>query len=246
MVASASAAAPEYGRCLKAPQVNKKYTGKYGNSKCIPPKTEAEKKAVEKGEGKFEWHPGVEKKHMTTVGGAGILEEVAKYAVACTHEESSGEYSGTKEIKNVIVKFKGCKVTPYICTSEGHEEGELETKPLEGRVVWLNEAKRTTGLDLFPAKGEETYIEFSCGAAITVAVKGSVLVPIKNDTMSTTVPLNYKAKKAFQVPEYYEEGGVKIKDVLLSDFAGKGYDQAGINIKSTATNEEKLELNAYF
>src|SRR5271165_3531744 len=96
---SAWAAAPEYGRCDKAAQVNKKYTGKYDNSGCTPAKTETEKKALEKGEGKFEWYPGVVKKFQTSVGGKGLLEEVGKNAVGCESESSSGEYSGTKEVK---------------------------------------------------------------------------------------------------------------------------------------------------
>ena len=48
------------------------------------------------------------------------------------------------------VLFKGCKVTPYICTTPGLKEGELETVPLEGRAVWENEQAHKTALDLIP------------------------------------------------------------------------------------------------
>jgi hypothetical protein len=235
--ASASASAPEYGRCDKAAKVGKSYTGGFTNSSCT---AKSETKT-----GKYEWSPGVVSKHQTSKGGAGVLEEVGKYAVGCSTESSTGEYSGTKEVKDLIVKFKGCKATPFVCTSEGHEEGELETKPLEGRVVWENEQKHKTALDLYPSVGNETFIEFTCGATLTVAVKGSILVPVTADKMSETVTLKYKAKHGFQTPEYYEENGTKVKDVLFSDFAGKGYAQAGQTITSTVKNEEKLELNAY-
>ena len=40
-----------------------------------------------------------------------------------------------------------------------------------------------------------------------------------------------------------KKAAVKVKDVLLSDFAGKGYEQAGQTITSTVKNEEKLEVN---
>ncbi len=236
-VASAMASPPEYGRCEKVAKVGNAYTGEFTNSGCT--------KKSETKTGKYEWHPGAIHKKQTSTGGAGVLEEVGKYAVACSSESSTGEYTGTKEGKNIIVKFKGCKVTPYTCTSEGHEPGELETNPLEGRAVWENEKEHKTALDLFPQAPEETFIEFSCGAVITVSVKGSVLVPIKPDKMAATFTLKFKAKHGFQTPEYYEEGGVKIKDILLSDFAGKGYDQSGQSITSTVKNEEKLELNAY-
>ncbi|HTZ63370.1 MAG TPA: hypothetical protein VMB51_04645 [Solirubrobacteraceae bacterium] len=235
------ASPPEYGRCLKAEKVGKEYKGKFSKSSCTVevPVTERAKK------GKYEWYPGAAKKGQTSSGGKGILEEVGKNAVGCESESSTGQYSGTKEGKNIVVKFKGCKSGGFICTSEGHAAGELETNVLEGRAVWENEAKQKTAIDLYPAAGGDgEFIAFTCGAALTVAVKGSILVPIKPNKMSKTFALKFKAKHGFQTPEDYEEGGKKVEDVLLSDFSNKGYDQAGQNETVTVTNEEELELNA--
>jgi hypothetical protein len=240
VVSSASAVAPEYGRCLKAEKnVKKEYTGGFSDSKCTKKVTEAEKAK----KGKYEWLPGVVKNKQASIGGKGILEEVGKNAVGCKSETSTGEYVGTKEVKNVVVKFQECASGPFTCTSEGHPLGELETNALEGRVVWENEAAKKVALELFPAKGKEQFIEFTCGASLTVAVKGAILVPVKTNTMSETVALKYKAKHGFQAPEFYEEGGKKVKAVLLSNFGGKGFAQAGQNLTSTVKNEEKLELN---
>ncbi len=233
LVASASAAAPEYGRCEKV--TAKPANGGFTNSSCT--------KKSETKTGKYEWHSGVVKVKQTSVGGKGILEEVGKNAVGCASETSSGEYSGTKNVKNLIVKFKKCESGPFVCTSPGHELGELETKALEGRVVWENEKTKKTALDLFP-QGGGVFIEFKCGETLTVSVRGSILVPVKSDKMSLTVPLKYKSKHGFQQVERYEENGESIKDVLESNFANKGFDQAGQTITSTVTNEEKLELNA--
>jgi hypothetical protein len=232
----ALSAPPEYGRCLK---VAKPYNGGFTNSGCT---TKSETKT-----GKYEWYPGALKAKQTSTGGPGKLEEVGKYSVSCSSEASSGEYTGTKEGKNLLVKFKGCKVVPFICTSPGHEQGELETVPLEGRAVWENEKLHKTALDLYPSAGHETFIEFTCGehAEVTVKVKGSVLVPIKADKMASTFTLKFKAKHGFQTPEEYEENGKKVKDVLYSDFTEKGYEQAGQEETVTVKNEEKLELNAY-
>jgi hypothetical protein len=241
VVASASAAAPEYGRCIKGEKnAKKEYTGSFSNSGCTKKVSEAEKAK----KGKYEWFPGAVKKGQTSIGGKGILEEVGKNAVGCKSESSTGEYSGAKEVKNVIVKFQGCESGPFKCTSEGHAVGELETNPLEGRLVWENEAAKKVDLQLFPAVGQTQFIEFTCGAALTVAVKGSILVPVKTNKMSETVTLKYKAKHGFQQPEAYEEGGKKVQAILLSNFAGKGFAQAGQNITSTVKNEEKLELNS--
>jgi hypothetical protein len=236
--AGASAQAPEYGRCEKAEKVGKEYKGKFSSSSCTKEVPEAERAK----KGKYEWHPGTIRPKQTSSGGKGILEEVEKYAVGCESESSTGEYTGTKEGKDIVVKFKGCHSTPLTCTSAGHEKGELETKPLAGRLIWENEKTKKAAIDLFPEKGE-LFIEFNCEGKLSVAVKGSVLVPVKADKMGETFTLKFKAKHGFQVPEYYEEGGVKVKDVLLSDFAEKGYDQAGQSETVTVKNEEKLEVN---
>jgi hypothetical protein len=181
---------------------------------------------------------------QTSKGGKGILEEAGKYAVGCESEESTGEYSGTKDVKHLLVKFKKCEAPGLICTSPGHEKGELETVSLEGRVVWENEKEHKTALDLFPEGGGD-FIEFNCGGTLTVAVRGSILVPVTADKMSSTVTLKYVGKKGIQKVQDYEEGGSKIKDVLEANFAGSGFVQASQTITSTVTNEEKLELNAY-
>ena len=68
-------------------------------------------------------------------------------------------------------------------------------------------------------------------------------MPVKTNKMAETFALKFKAKHGFQTPEYYEEGGKKVKDVLLSDFAEKGFEQAGQNETVTVKNEEKLEVN---
>jgi hypothetical protein len=234
--AGAWASAPEYGRCEKAAKSGTAYTGEFTNSGCT--------KKSETKTGKYEWHPGVLKARQTSKGGKGILEEAGKYSVGCESEESTGEYSGTKDVRHLIVKFKKCQAPGLVCTSEGHEKGELETVPLEGRVVWENEKEHKTALDLFPEGGGE-FIEFNCGGTLTVAVRGSILVPVKADKMSSTVMLKYVGKKGIQKVQDYEEGGSKIKDVLEANFAGSGFVQASQTITSTVTNEEKLELNAY-
>jgi hypothetical protein len=238
--AGASAAAPEYGRCTKAAKSGKSYTGHFSDKGCTKPVSEAEMAK----RGKYEWTPGAVKTKQVSSGGKAILEEAGKFAVGCGSESSVGEYSGSKLVKHVIVKFKKCEAPGLICTSEGHEKGELETVPLEGKLVWENEAAHKLAFMLFPESGTQ-FIEFNCGGTLTVAVRGAILVPVKADKMSTTVPLKYKGKKGIQALSQYEEGGKKIKANLEANFAGKGYVQASQTITSTVTNEEALEANAF-
>jgi hypothetical protein len=237
--ASASAQAPEFGRCIK--KAKAEGTG-FADSKCT--------KAGTGTKAKYEWLPGAVKRGQTSVGGVGILETVSKLAVKCATESSVGEYSGTKEVKNLIVKFKGCSSGPFECTSEGHENGELETKKLEGIVGIEKRAfveakevplKNKLAFDLFPAGKTGLFIEFTCGVTLTVAVRGSVLVPIKSNTMLTTGELKFKATIGKQKPERFEG---EPKDILESSFTGKEFEQAGQTITSKVTNEEPLELNS--
>jgi hypothetical protein len=244
---SAWAEAPEYGRCVKVPKIEKKYNGKYIDKGCTKAATSKEKEEGKKN--KYEWLPGGIKLGQTSAGGKGTLQEVGKYAVGCESESSTGEYVGTKEAHHIVVTFKGCHVTPFICTSPGHAAGELVTKELEGRAVWKNEAKHEAALDLYPTpekagEKEPKFIAFSCGA-LTVEVRGSVLVPITANKMSTTFKLKYKQKNGYQEVKDYEEGGKLYEDILEANFEGKGWAKSGQTITATVKNEESLELNTY-
>jgi hypothetical protein len=240
---SAFAEAPEYGRCVKlAKNLEKKYEGKYVNKGCTTAATPAEE--TEGTKNKYEWHPGAVKVHQTSTGGKAVLQEVGKFAVGCESESSTGDYVGTKEATHLFVTFKGCKVTPFICTSPGHPAGELETKELEGRAVWLNKAKHEAGIELYPAKGEEKFIAFNCGA-LTVEVRGAILVPIKANKMASKFTLKYKQKNGLQEVRFFEEGESLIQAELEANFEGKGWAKAGQSITATVFNEEALELNTF-
>jgi hypothetical protein len=235
---SASAEAPEYGRCIKKAKVEG--TG-FSDAKCT--KGVATK-------AKYEWLPGAVKKGQTSTGGVGVLEQLDKLAVHCSTESSVGEFSGTKEVKNLIVKFKGCFSGPLECQSEGHPKGELETRTLEG-IVGIEKRyfvegkevplKNKLALDLYPVGKTGLFIEFACGATLTVAVRGSVLTPVKSNTMMTTGELKFKATKGKQKPERFEG---QPKDILEASFTGKPFEQAGQTITTKVTSEEPLELNS--
>ncbi len=236
VVANASAAAPEFGRCLKAAKVSKKFTGKYENSACTKEVPEEKRATL----GKFEWHPGAVKKFQTTAGGKGALATVGGLGVHCETEHSTGEYSGTKEVKNVVVKFNGCESGGAKCSTAGSETGELMTKKLEGVVGFINKAALKTGFDLFPEGKTGLFIEFSC-LGLTVAVRGSVIVPITSDKMALTTSLKYVQTGGRQEVEHFEG---EANDILESSFRGAPFEQSGQTITTTLTDEEKLELNA--
>ena len=129
------------------------------------------------------------------------------------------------------------------CTTKGSKLGELVTNELEGIVGWENKARKKTDLELYPAKSVTSgyFIEFEC-QGLVVKVRGHVLVPIKNDKMTSTETLKFNAKKGKQKPEKWEESGSPA--ILEASFKGGPFEQAGQNIISTVKGEEQLELNA--
>ena len=240
MVASALAAAPEYGRCLKVEKTSGSYHGGYTDAKCT--------KASGTKTGKYEWLPGAGKAKFTTTGGVGVLTTVGGSGVECKGETSTGEFvpGNNKEEAGIVVTFTGCKALAQPCTSPGAKAGELITNELEGIVGWENKERKKTDLELHPAKSVPSgfFIEFEC-AGLVVKVKGKVLVPIKNDKMTETETLKFKATKGKQKPEKWEESpSPAILEASFSNFKGGEFEQAGQNIVSTVKGEEKLELNA--
>jgi hypothetical protein len=237
--ASASATAPEVGRCVKSTPK----AGGYSSANCT-------KTDIEDNDGAYEWRPGVGGKgKFTSSGGVGILTTVGGSAVECATESSAGEYKpggNNKEEAGVFVTFRGCKSAGLSCTSKGAKAGELVTNELEGIVGWQSKALKKTDLELFPAKSVTSglFIEFEC-VGLLVKVKGHVLVPIKNDAMKETEILKFVATKGKQKPEKWEESPEKaILEAAFSNFKGGAFEQAGQQITSTIKGEEKLELNA--
>jgi hypothetical protein len=236
LVASASATAPEFGRCLKKAKAEGKG---YTSNKCTT--------AGEGTKAKYEWVPGAGKTKFETKGGVGILQSASGNKVECKTEDSTGEFfEGTnKEAGNMEIKFNECESLSLPCNTPGAKPGELVTNDVEGLVGWENKAKKKTALELYPAKSVASglFIEFEC-AGLVIKVKGKVLVPIKNDTMKTTETLKFVATKAKQKPEKWEESSGKV--ILESSFKGAPYEQSGQTITSTLkelAGEEALELN---
>lgn len=222
----ASAAAPEIGRCVKTAKAGE---GKYSTAGCT---------ALQTG-GNFEWFPGAVKGKFTTKGGLAILETRNGTKVTCKTETSNGEYTGTKTVGGMVVKFTECVSAGFPCGTVGAKEGELVTKTLEGVIGWENKAKKHVAFDLFPAGKTGFFIEFSCGP-LPVKVRGSVLVKVVAGKMSATMTLKYNQKNGKQKPEKFEN---EPKDVLESSLSGKPFEQAGQKIETVQTDEEKLEVN---
>ncbi len=217
-----AAGAPEYGRCVKVA----KGTGKY-NASCT----------TEKAGGNFEWTPGVAKVHFTLAGGEGKLETVGKSQIVCTGESGSGEYSGTKALANVTIHLTGCERAGSKCTTGEATAGEVQTHTLAGALGWKNAESAAPALDLAPSSGE-VVAEFNCGST-PVTIGGSVIVSVPKNEMLLAPTLKYEATSGKQKPEHFDE---EPNDVLETSFGGP-FEQTGLTITTTQTNEEEVEVN---
>jgi hypothetical protein len=227
---------PDFGRCVKTLRA---FEGDFGNSGCTLLKTT----------GSTEWLPGVGKgaKYTSKITeGLATLETVKASKVVCATEAGIGEYAGIKTVGGVALTFTGCERLGEPCTSAGAASGEIVTDALEGvlGIVTLGETaiKDKIGLDLFPVGNVGPVMAFSCGAT-EVAVRGSVILPVPTNKMLASAKLSFMASKGKQKPEKFVGGA---KDVLEASFNKGAYEQMGLAVKLTQTNEEPLEVNPVF
>jgi len=230
--------APEYGRCVKVTPVKEGakllYHGGFTASTCLL--------KSETNTGKYEWIPGVVKAGFTAAIKEGMVtfETVKKVKTTCKTDNGSGEYRGTQEVGNVVLKLTGCESAGQKCTTTGLAEGELETKKLEGKLGWEVKATKKVALDLFPVGKTGPFLEYTCTGGVPLTVEGSILVPVAVDKMAATSALKYRATSGKQKPEQLEGGP---QDVLTSTPNEETFEQLGEYVTLKETPEESIEIN---
>ena len=245
MAGTASAEAPEFGRCLKAAT---KSLSNYDSAKCV--KTAGEDVGTEEEKlkkGNYQWFPGVVKTKFTTKikeGTIATLETVGGTKVTCKGETSTGEYTGLKTLGKMVAKFTGCETGGVKCESAGAGSGNIDTHPLGGPIGFETEvipaSKDHLANELHSESGNVA--EFEC-AGLKVVVKGSVLHKITANAMKLTATEKFTASKGHQKPEHFA-GGVAKEHILETSTAGGPFEQSGQTITGILTGEEKIEANS--
>jgi alpha-tubulin suppressor-like RCC1 family protein len=226
---------PEYGRCLRVTATGNYEGGKDENAGCTK----------EGAARKFEWYPGVANVKFSAAGGVSTLESVIGVKVVCQTETGTGEDSGRKGVKNVVLTFRDCELQETAkCSSEGAPEGEVVTGTLEGALGIEKSSseghiKDKIALDLLPANIGAPVAAIQCGS-VHITVRGSLLGPVDTNTMNLTMKRKYTAARGKQKPEQFEAGS---PDVLEESANGVEFAQAGLTMESVQTNEEKVEIN---
>ncbi|TMK24508.1 MAG: hypothetical protein E6G62_08115 [Actinobacteria bacterium] len=236
---SASAQAPEYGRCLKL------MGGKFRNAGCTT--------ASGPGEEKYEWYPGFsgEKPLIKT----GFTERATgtpempiqfegsggvKVKVVCKALTGTGSYTGTGSLALPDVVLSGCESGGSACTSMGRSVGEVVLDSLRGALGVIKKGetpvKDKIGVDLSPQTGTEI-AQFSC-ALTAVTWRGSVILPVKSNAMTLSTTLKINSPSRCLVERF--EGGER--DVLEGSIAGGPFERWGCAATLVQTDEEKIEI----
>jgi hypothetical protein len=241
--ASASAEAPEFGRCIKQVAVAKVFHGKYSDSKC----TKAVSAEEEAKKGKYEWAPGPgANSQITAKFGVATIQTVHGKTMQCTGGRAAGEVlSGTNKEASLTITLTGCSSGRLPCTTTGKASGEITTNPLIEEAGWQEKAKKKTALELRAGPGNEGFLAHVVCVGLGVDARGAILVPIKNDKMTTTETLKYKSNNGVQKPDIWRVGEPGEESVFEeTDWEHIAWEQTGTTTEEAVQYEEALELNA--
>ena len=236
---------PELGRCVK------QTGGWFAKSNC---------EALPKGgaAGKYEWEPGPgPKSKFTVAGGASVLETKGKTKMSCTTVTGTGAYNhvsnkeeSPKEVEMMTLHFQGCSSGGNACTT-GANAGEVTWRTMLGEVNWEESAKDKVALLLEPEASPffGRVATITCGALElrvntkleTEASPGrGVLVPITSGKMVAADTLKFVAAHGVQKPKKWE--GSPETNYLRTEVGNGPYEESGLEVELTLTNEEDMQV----
>jgi hypothetical protein len=239
-VAAAAAELPEFMHCHFVP----KSSGAFENLGCgVESPTHT---------GHYELLPGSGEGPFTSTAGKATLEspEVPE-PLRCKTTSLTGEVSGSKGERNVIVTLGGCEALHAVCTTPGQEAGTVVTNRLSGELGYLaGKGTSTPKVGVLLSEQETTYAaEFSC-EGLQVRVHGPLIAEITGDINADSSKPTYHFQQSGGVPEYTSfEGGTFLEDAWRWEFnTGSGFAPAGGSVAglqlSAPVVGEKLEIKA--
>jgi hypothetical protein len=272
--ATASAALPEWGKCVKFVNAHGKNVGNYENPGCTK-KTEVAKT------GGWEWKAApasIPNPGFTSHGGAAVLETTlgSFTSVLCPSEEAHGSLSGSKGVSEVSVLFKGCHLS--FGANEGEfytcgngllppvgeaKEGEIVTRHLKGKLGYISgkgEENPSVGLTLEPEEKKSLFAQFMCAERFLVIRVGgfpggkgndSIISPIGPvDSMSVANTQTYtQTAPGIQNPTHFEGGKEDYLETETSYSEGNFGPIAQSAQSLTTVNQlnsgEEIEIRAF-
>jgi hypothetical protein len=142
---------------------------------------------------------------FTTESGP-VNAEMAGFSslVHCAASHGEGQITGPRSAVSEY-RFTGCVTeigSHQKCKSEGAQEEEITTGPIEAELVFIDQATHQVGILLDPSGG--TYIAFECGGEFAEG-RGPFLAPvgpINQEVASFTATLSQSG--SLQTPDEYE------------------------------------------
>jgi hypothetical protein len=253
LATAASAAAPEFGRCVKVTPG----TGVFKSANCGA--------RAAAGRGEYEWLPGPgPHRGLSANWGYNFVPEAILYSsqvrVYCLYNLATGEFTGPKTLKMTMYLWQCRRVPNKLeaknwCQEVGagnrpeSEIGEIKAE-LTGKLGFI-EGTKEVGIEYRPALGSRLTI-FECGGANETTGKGTGkgrLRELQGSVIGKAAKLNamvsentttYAVKKGKQVPEAFEGG---VKDTLTTIV---GLEKAGepttLLTLEAIKNEEPIEI----
>jgi hypothetical protein len=230
----ASAAPPEFGRCVKVAAG----TGLYATANCTS----------EGGERKYEWLAGAGPNNHFTLSTKPKTEfaffEGAKTRgkVGCSGPSvvsGTGEITGPATIDNVIVRLKGCEDAEVPSCDSGNYQ-EIVVTGLKGAlgVIKAGETPLMDRIGLDLSGGEST---FECGRGLTKVHLSLTAIGLflPKNIMRTVSTWKFSESKGKQVPERFEGGLPEQPEWTVNGSPEK----VGLFMVPLLTTEEKIEVN---
>jgi hypothetical protein len=246
-VATAAAAPPEFGACVKvAPK-----TGEYSGKNCLVPAP---------GKGSYNFVPGGAANKKFTVNVSEPVLKTAAHEVTCVFGEGEGEYTGAKTLSVSKLILSDCKqagaktVNESWCQNIGGFRGEVTVNELAGELGFFDKkgikkvgldlkAKSGTALAMYECGGANEITEHGMGTGTLMELEGSVIGQVK--TVNHPVEENgvtFAVKAGAQVPEQFEGG---VKDTLILNVGpSKTPEAATLATVAELTNGEPIEVKA--
>lgn len=178
-VASAAQAGQD-GECVKAPKVEKKYTGHYTDKLCKVHATAGEEAEGKKN--KYNWvSPAAAT--FTATSGVATLKGPAG-TILCTASTTVGHWTGPTK-NSEVATFTGCEFKGAVtgeCHSAGQAAGTIVTNELETTLLDHGEKGPSGGepaegeiWDIFTAKGGSgVQAEYQCAGIVVIRTLGSL------------------------------------------------------------------------
>ena len=96
----------------------------------------------------------------------GTVAKFIEAKIECETEHNTGEATGAKDVTNISVRFRGCKLFGTDPCSNGPEAGEIQVNPLKGELGYINKAEKKVGIVLEPKTKKGAFASFNCAGIL--------------------------------------------------------------------------------